>query len=174
MKNYIITGIVALLVGFTIGYEIHTSPVMVQGISSVGATNTTNKISSVAMVPLTAAATTTSILSPFPTDVVVTSSFAFCSGLGTSFAFPSGSAGIASLLVQAATTSTGGGGLLGNTNYAVNLTISTTTLNSFVASSTEAAPNAVGRIWPVSTYMSWVFNATNTAACTVGVNVIAL
>ncbi len=142
---------------------------VVQGNSSVGASNSDAKIATITMAPLTAAATTTSILNTFGTDLVIESSMAYCTGVGTSKTFLTG-APLASLQLQMATTSVGFLGLQGNTNFAANLLIATSSVTAYTASSTEGT-TIYGRLWPANTYLSITFNATNTAACTTGVNV---
>lgn len=176
MTNKIIYGVIGVVVlagAFFIGKSFSTTTVIGGAVSLVGVSNNSGRLASVTMAPLTAAATTTSILNSGGTDRAITSSFAYCTGVGTSNTFITG-AGLAALQLQMATTSTGGGGLLGNTNYASNLTVATSSAWSYVASTTEATPNYMGRLWPANSYLSIAFNATNTAACTVGVNYLSL
>lgn len=164
-------GILVVLAAIVGAYEYPQQGV--KGISSVGASNSDAKIATITMAPLTAAATTTSILNDGGTDRAIESSMAYCTGVGTSKTFLTG-APLASLRVQMATTSVGFLGLRGNTNLASDLTVATSSAWSYVSSSTDTIPQYMGQLWPVNTYLSITFNATNTAACTVGVHYIQL
>lgn len=166
--------VVCLIIGLGIGYKLYSNPInLAQGVSTVGATNNTAKLATITMAPLTAGATTTSLFNGDGTDREVTSSVIACTSVGTSQTFTTGS-GLASWTLQAATTSVSGLGLNGNTNYAANLTLATSSAWYYQASTTETVPIYVGRVWPTQTYLSFGFNATNTAACTVGVHYINL
>lgn len=177
MKKYIITGIVCLIVGAIAGFILaprQNVSYTVQGISSPGATNSSAKEYTVTMAPLLAAGTTTSLLNTDGTDRFIKDSFAACTGVGTSNAYLTGTGGIAALLVQMSTSTVGSTGLQGNTNYASSITISTTTPWAYTSTSTLAATGVAGLIWPSGTYLNITFNATNTAACTVGARTVNL
>ena len=110
--------------------------------------------------------TTTSILNTDSQDRFIVSNDVYCSALASSQA-PFVGGGIANLTITAATTSTGVGSST-NTNFIVNENISTTTAESFIASSTNGAIFSARR-WGAGSYLQWSTNATNTAQCTVDV-----
>ncbi len=178
-KTTITTAVVGLIVGVILGYgAFHKTYVQVNvpvggSSSAAGTSNLGSREAAVVMLPLTASATTTSILNTDGSDRAITSSSAFCTGLGTSNAFTGGA--LASLLVQMSTSTVGFAGLQSNANYAGNLTIATTTSTYYTgASTTETFPQYFGRIWPSNTYLNITFNATNTGTCTVGVKYMVL
>lgn len=139
--------------------------------SPVGTTFNTAKVAEINFSPATGSATSTSILNVDASDRIVTNSFATCAGLGTSFTAYTGTA-LGALIFQAATTSTAAPTTLPSTNYVFNAVIATTTpTDAYVASSSYAS--VTYQRWPAGTYMTWTSNATNTAACSVGVNYIA-
>lgn len=140
--------------------------------SPTGTTFNTAKMVAVDMAPLTATATSTSVLNTDDSARWIADfGFAGCTGAGTSYTFPNTNAtGLASLAVQAATTSTTGLGLMGNTNYALNMNVSTSS-SIYTQSSTSTPPTQAG-YWAPGTYMTFVFNATSTAACVVEMDYI--
>lgn len=146
------------------------------GVSSAGASNSTAKLASVTMAPALAAGTTTGILNTDGTDRQIIDSFVSCTNTGSSLPYLTGlTSGSLSAWGVAMSTSTGTGvGLGGNLNYASNLTIATTSPWAYTASTTLGVGGVVGLIWPTNTYLNIVFNATNTAACTVGVHYLSL
>lgn len=168
-KNIIIGAIVALLVGFAIGWVSNTSQ-SVGGIQPVGTTFSTAKVASVIMVPATDSASSTSILNTDATDRIFVSSFAACNTVGTSLSYLVG-AGIVDWRVRMATTSAGT--QTGSVNYVSNMAVSTSTPWAYSASSTAPFPNASAYVWPTNTYLTITFNATNTASCLAGVNYLA-
>lgn len=174
MKNSIFYGIVGIIVGVIIGASsFSSSPKEVaQAISPVGSTQSTAKVFSINMSPATASATSTSMLNSDASDRIVTDTFVDCNTTGTSLTYLTG-AGLLAWSAQIATTSASGVGLQGNINYVGNLSISTSTVDAYTASSTNPAPNPVGRVWPSGSYMTFVFNATNTAACVIGGHYLA-
>lgn len=139
--------------------------------SPVGTTFNSAKIVSVEISPATQAATSSSILN---TDAsarwIADFGFAGCTGAGTSQTLLTGT-GLANLVLQAATTSVPNQGLLGNTNYAMNMNVSTSSA-VYTASATSSLPSQAG-YWAPGTYMTFSFNATNTAACIVELDYIA-
>lgn len=163
--------VVVILVGIVGGYffPLSVPQVTVQGSNAVGTTFNTAKVAAINIAPATAAATSSSILNTDTTDRIIMDSFAACTGFGTSNTAYTGT-GLASLLIRMATTSTSAPANLTNTNYAANLTIATTTAVGYTASSTEGILTGYSRIWPTGTYLTIQPNATNTAACTVGVH----
>lgn len=167
-KTYLIVGaVVCLIVGMGIGYKFAPKNEIVGAISNPGVSNSNQQYASVTMAPATSAASTTSILNT-SSDRNITDSFVECQGVGTS------GTSVANLSVQAATTSVSGLGLQGNTNYAFNSNVSTSTATVYVASSTEGVIQYVSRIWPSGTYLTYIFNTTNSASCTVGSHYFAL
>lgn len=173
--SLVIGAVVALLIGFAVGTVLSPAEVAVapQGVSSVGSSNFTARLASITMAPSTASATTTSILNNGGTDRAIESAFISCNTVGTSQTFTTG-AGLSAWNLKIATTSVASTGLQGNTNYAADMSISTSTADAYSATSTNPAPNPVSRIWPVNTYLTFLFNATNTAACTVGAHYLVL
>lgn len=138
--------------------------------SPVGTTFNTAKVVAVNITPSTQGATSTSVLNTDATARYIANyGMVGCTGVGTSQTDLTGT-GLAALLVQAATTSVANQGLQGNTNYAMNLTVSTST--TFVNSSTST-PSVMAGYWAAGTYMTFTFNATNTAACTVEMDYLA-
>lgn len=134
--------------------------------SPVGTTFNTAKIVSVNMTPSTPGATTTSILNTDASDRWFANyGMAVCTGVQAA------STSVATLTVQAATTTVANLGLQGNANYMMNLTISTSTSISNSATSTQTNP--VFSLWPSGTYITFAFNATDTAACTVEMDYLA-
>ena len=176
--NYLkasIAFVLAVVIGVAI-YGAYQYPKQILALGSpVGATFGTAKIAAVNISPLTGAASSTSILNTDSSARWVKSTDAACTGVGTSFAFV-GQAGIASWLLQAATTSQANNGLQGNTNYVSNMIVGTSTSFSQSASSTVASTLTFGTdnyYWPSGSYLTFTFNATNTAACTVSASYIA-
>lgn len=175
MKNYIIVAIVAMVIGGIVGYNSHSNKALVGAASATGTTNSTSKIFSKVMDLSTANSTTTSIQNNSGVDYAVTSSFAFCNTVGTSKTAYTGT-GLANLIITGATTSAAVTGNLAdyNSNTGTSLTIGTSTVNSYASSTAESALPGTGRIIPAGAYYTFSSNATNTASCTVGVNVISL
>ncbi len=172
MKNTPIVVVFVLLAIIAIGGYFYPVPASQVVSSGLGSTFGTAKIAAINMSPVNGSATSSSILNTDASDRWIQSGFGSCTGVGTSQAFL-GSAGLAALLIQAATTSanaSAGAGLAGNVNLGLNLTVSTSTTNSNNASST--VPVAVSGRWPSGSYLTFNFNATNTAACVVGVNYV--
>lgn len=174
-NKYIVIGIgLALILG---GLGIFLPRVdLISGLagtsSPVGTTNTTAKFYSIEMAPSTSAASSSSILNTDGTDRVIESTVADCNTVGTSQTYLTG-AGLTSTgwNLKAATTSTAA--QTGSTNYASNITIATTTPDVFSATSTEGVITGTARIWPTGSYLTFTFNATNTAACVVGAHTIS-
>lgn len=142
--------------------------------SAVGSTFNTAKIAAVDMSPATNAATSTSILNTDASARWVEGAIVACTGIQNAFTNTTGT-GLASYLLQAATTSVANLGSQGNTNLAVNLTVATGTTGAAVfsysatstASAGTSAPNPVAFYWAPSTYLTFTFNATSTGACIV-------
>lgn len=141
--------------------------------SPVGSTFNIAKIASVDISPLTANATSSSILNTDSSARYVADfGFVGCTGIGTSYTFPNTAQGaLAALLIQAATTSATGVGLQGNTNYFLNMTVPTSS-SQYIQNSTSTPPSNAG-YWAPGTYLTFTFNATSTGACTVEVDYLA-
>lgn len=168
MSNKTVIGIgamVCVLLGIVIGYSTHKSPVLGGAVSSSGTSNVTTSWSSIVFNPLTSSST--SIYNTGASDRAIMGSYVFCTTIGTSYTYATG-AGLTSWTLLAATTTTNANGLQGSTNYIVNATVATATPNYYVATTTEGAPLYTGRIWPAGTYLTYNFNATNTASCSLG------
>lgn len=137
--------------------------------SAAGSTFNDAKIAAIDMSPATSAASTTSILNTDSSARWLDSAVVACTGVATS------GTSVASLSVQAATSTIAGAGLAGNTNLALNITVSTSTAFSQNATTTVVAgantggSNASLYYWPSGTYLSFLFNSTNAAACIVKV-----
>lgn len=142
--------------------------------SPAGTTFNTGKVVAVDISPATQTSTSSSVLNTDASNRWIASfGFSGCTGTQNSQTDLTGT-GLASWFVQAATTTVANQGLQGNTNYALNLTIPTSTAGvpAIVAASTST-PSAVFGIWAPGTYMTFTFNATNTAACVVEMDYIA-
>lgn len=169
--------IAAAIVG---AYFYPSSSVLTQfvGTSPQGSTFSSAKFYAVAvnLASPGANATSSSILNTDANDRYVSSIKLGCEGVGSSnTAFTGG--GLAALTVFAATSSTAapanntfnankvGGG---------NITVSTSTTVFAISSSTISVGSSnVYFVWPTNTYMTFTFNATNTAVCTIGVETLA-
>lgn len=122
--------------------------------------------------------TSTSILNSSAADRYVTALHLACQGIGSSFVGNTGS-GLDALKMYIATTSAASPATL-STNNAVlaNGIVSTGTPALLISSSTAqtatgaTATSSVASIWNTGSYMTFFFNATNTALCTVGVSYI--
>lgn len=142
-----------------------------------GGTTSTAKLYTIAVLPATPGtnATSTSIAqNTTGNDLYITSLKVGCEGLGTSKTAYSGT-GLAAFQTTFATSSTAApatAGGMGQTIGGGALTISTSSPAGqyVVASSTAGNPNVTNaNVWPNGSFLSVQFNATNTAACTVGV-----
>jgi len=162
--------IITLLAGLVIGagavaiYVKYATPSVSFG-SPVGVTFNNAKIVSINISPATSAASSSSVLN---TDTsarwIANYGMAACTGVGTA------GTSVANFNVQAATTSVANEGLQGNTNLALNLNIATSSVNVNASTST---PSAQAGYWAAGTYMTFLFNTTNTAACTVEMDYLA-
>lgn len=134
--------------------------------SPVGATFGDAKVS--AIVINLATATSTAIQNNSGSDQYLMKDAIGCEGIGTSQTAYTG-AGLASLKVQAATSSTGTG-VLTNGNWVFNFTIPTSTPTFTMSSSTvDTATTTNWTVWQAGSWMQFATNATNTAVCTFGV-----
>jgi hypothetical protein len=170
MKNKIIIGIVCLVLGALVGYNL-SSPSF-RGIStSTTSVFSTAKIAEVGFIPTTASATTSAVLlNTDATDRIVTSAFAFCNGVGTSQTYLIGT-GLAGLTFVMGTSSSVANSLPNVSSWA--LAISTSTSYAYTSTTTEPVSGPQGRIWASGTYWIINSNATNTASCVAGVHYLA-
>ena len=168
MKNRIIFGIAAVLIGVAIGYVLHQGQVKVGAVSPVGTYQSALRADYQSISAATAATTTGSFaILNSSNDRIVTGAFAVCSGVA---AETQNSAWNITAATSSVSTTT-------NTAYAVNMALATTSPTLYIASTTAASGTAIpsiNEIWPANTYLVFSFNATDTAACTVGVNDIQL
>lgn len=186
--NIKLIGVLAVVVGAALGTlaffnftPFHDAVMNVAG-SPAGSTFNTAKYAGKVVVPATAGAdaTTTSILNSDAGDRYITGVRVGCETVGTSKTAYSG-AGLASLTLTIGTSSAANpatASSLGSTVGGTALTIGTSTAFYAISSSTTGVNNAVAgtnniaNIWAAGSYLSAQFNATNTAACTWGVDYI--
>ncbi len=159
----IVTGVVGVIIGLVLSL-VFTPQASVQGVSSSGSSFSTRKTASVTISPSSLSATSTAILNTDATDRLVTDGFAACTSVASQPA-------VSTWILQAATTSAATGAFT-NTSYALNISIATTSAIAYTASSSYGFD--AYRYWATGTYMTFMFNASNTAACTVGVNYVPL
>lgn len=172
MKTYakIVLGVFllgAIIAGWYLPFSTVTQ--LVTG-SAVGTTFVTAKVAQINFSPATGTATSTSVYNSDDSDRIVTDAFVSCNTLGTSYTAYTGT-GLASLQFFAATTSASAPAIVTNPNFAMNVVVATSTpTDAFTATSTYTF--VPGRRWKTATYMTFFSNATNTAACTVGVHYV--
>lgn len=167
----------ALLIGYAIygAYQYPQTQVMVQGASSAGTNYNTAKFAGtvVSLATPGSGATSTSMLNTDGVDRYVTAFKIACSGVGTSQTAYTGT-GLSILGVSIGTTTAANpASFLSSAAIALNYSVGTTTQSVVVASSTTAtATSSLAMVWPTNTYMTFFWNATNTAVCTEGVDYI--
>lgn len=178
-------GILALVAVLLIGAAVYGAFLSSQGAvtfgSSAGTSFNTAKFAGIVMVPSAPGtnATTSSILNTDANTRFVTGWRMACTGVGSSFTQVVGT-GLANWTIAIGTSSTAAPATFsaantyapvtgGNFNIATNsasteVVVSSSTLQT--ATSSKATP------WHAGEYMTIGFNATNTAACTVGVDYV--
>lgn len=118
-------------------------------------------------------ATSTSILNATSNDYYVSAVKVGCVNVGTSQTAYTGT-GLAAngWNITVATSSTPApANLVGFADVAKTLSLSTSTVDLLVSSSTLlTATSSLAMEWPAGSYMTFFLNATNTALCTVGVD----
>ncbi len=143
--------------------------------SPAGSTFNTAKFAAVAMNLATPGTngTSSSILNTDTNDRFVLAVKGGCENVGSSLTAYTG-AGLASLQLNVATSTTAApASLNGWANVAKAYVVGTTTTNIIFGSSTlVTATSSLAGIWSANTYMTFSWNATNTAACTVGVEYV--
>ncbi len=165
MNNNLYTSIAIVLVGaIAVGAYFYPSYAPLAGTSTAGSTFNSAKMAAVAFAPADPTATTTSILNTDANDRLVTGARVSCGNVGTSFTQINGS-GLAALIFSAATTSTNAPATVSNTNFAFRVTVATSSVDTFVASTTPT--NSYMQRWSAGSYLTFFSNATNTAQCTV-------
>ena len=169
----LLSGVIALIVTVAI-YGAYQYPIaqQVAGTSPTGTTYNTAKFAAAVISLASAGAngTSTSLYNGDANDRYVSSAKIGCEGVGTSKTAYTGT-GLAALTYTIGTSSTAAPATFtGFANIANAVTLATATVDVLVASSTTAtATSTLATIWPAGSYMTFTFNATNTAACTVGV-----
>lgn len=171
MNNYF-KALVAVLILVAI-YGAYEYPKAIQTVvvgSATGSTFNNAKLAAINMTPSSASATSSSILNTDSSDRIVTDSFVTCNNANTSNSGPAG--GVVAWNWLAATTSTSGPASLGaNTNYTLQATVATSSVDAYIATSTMGAWM---RRWASGTYMTFIPNATSSSAtCNVGVHYLA-
>lgn len=133
----------------------------------------TAKVAETGFNPTTATATTsTSLLNTDTTDRVITDAFAYCSSVGTSLTYLTG-APLANLIFTLGTTTNTADSNPATANNKFTMTVATTTVNSYVSTTTTPFPDNGTRLWASGTYLQINANATNTASCITGVHYLA-
>lgn len=170
--GYVVLGIVVIGGYFSPG----GSSTIVQSFgSATGTTFGTAKIANVNVAPLTGAATSTSILNSDASDRIVNRINIACGAVDTPGTFLTG-AGLASFTLKLATTSVSSQGLQGNANLiGAAMVIATSTNAVLISTTTPAIAGNVAAFdrWASGSYLTFLFNATSTASCTVGVDYMA-
>lgn len=176
MKNKLTFAIVGILVLAVVGgYFYPKVNTNLKGTSSAGVSNSSAKVASITIAPLTASATTSSITNTDGTDREITDGFVTCQSVGSSRTYLTGAGLTSGGWGLVMSTSSSAVDAKVNANYAINFSsISTTTTRVYSATSTEGVLTYVSRIWPNGTKLNMTFNATNTAACTIGVHYLSL
>lgn len=170
-KTVLVLAVVAALVG--VGFYTYGGNSNGTGNSTSVAGNTFNaaKTAMIVWSPISASATTTSILNTDANDRIIKQAQYSCTGLTNSFAQTA--AGVAALIFQAATTSASApANFSGNTNFVLNTTVATSTAELFVGSTTPGATaSSFVRRWGAGTYLTFSANATSSAqTCVIGVD----
>lgn len=171
MKKYIITGIIALLVGVGIGYVIHSPrEIRVGAASPTGSFQSSPQIAQSSASPLTVAiASSTGAFLNNSNDRAVFEGYAFCTGVGSQ---PGVTNNAWLLYAATSTNSTPLATTSSVTNLINGLSIATSSATDYVATTTWSSDAL--RLWPSGTYLDFSFNGTNTATCTFGVKYIQL
>lgn len=172
---FVLIGITFVIACFGLNYPKIKSSFVVG--SPQGATFNTGTAYSVVTNTATAGAnaTSSSVLNSTGSDLYVTGINVGCEAVGTSKTAYTGT-GLASLQLSVGTSSTAAPAVIpGNLVGGAALVIGTSTVQFVQASTTAGALLGSGlfsNIWLAGSYMTFWLNATNTAICTFGVNVI--
>ncbi len=168
--TYILLGVLILLVAYGTFFK---SPQAFAGTSPAGSSFTTPKFYGVAvnLASPGSTGTSTSLTNTDANDRYVTGYRYACQGIGSSNTAYSGG-GLASLFMKIGTTTTAAPATFSsNIPVSNGMTIATSTPINSVASSTAQLGNAA--LWRSGEILTFYFNATNTATCTIGVDTIA-
>jgi len=173
----IVVAVIAGVLGGFIGGKLSstTNVVHVDGTtgSPVGSTFNTARI---AMINASfASATSTGVYNGDTSDRIITDATWDCTGVGTSQTAYTG-AGLVTWTISMATSSTASGSSFvnANTNYVVTTVQATSSPEVYVASTTPGLTgSAFVRRWAAGSYLNIFTNATNTAACVIGVKYLA-
>ncbi len=175
----------ALLAGAVGGLVVHVfAPApnqIVQQVAGTSPTNTTFGTQKILGIKMSlSSGTTSSVINNTANDMFITRFDYACTGVGTSLTAYTG-AGLANLTVKAATSSTSLSGSTPTSNVAANSnlaipssTISTSTASVSAASSTVGTSAPVFLDVPAGAYLTFITNATNTAACTFQVQTVSI
>ncbi len=172
MANKTIVAAIAVVAVVSVAGLFYPKSVFNAGSSAVGSSFNSAKIAATNISLAAAGATSTAIRNTDASDRIVTEAFATCSGIGTSLTAYTGT-GLVALKVDAATSSTSV--ISGNSNDVFGsggATIATSTPTDAFTNNTTFA-TAFTRRWAAGSYLVFSSNATNTAACTVGVKYLA-
>ncbi len=173
IQNVIIAAVAGLVASLVV---LHFAPskVMQATGTPVGSTFNTAKVAMInwtfaAVTGANGVATTTSVFNGDSSDRIIQAVQFDCSAVGTSNTAYTG-AGLRSLILKAATTSTSAPNIVSNTNVVFSSDIATTSADVYLATTTPGLTGTVPfRRWASGSYLSFFSNATNTAACTIGV-----
>lgn len=173
-KTLKIIGTLVVIIA-VIGAYYFPKVVTTAGTSPSGSTFSSAKFAAVAINLANPGAngTSTSILNTDANDRYVSAFKVGCEAVGSSKTAYTG-AGLAALLISVGTTTTAApASFTSFAAVATNFTLGTSSTNLLVASSTLLTGTENAAIWPTNTYMTFYFNATNTAVCSVGVDYFA-
>jgi len=171
---------IAVLAGFFSGLTVHElTPAPAAQVQQVGSpTGSTFNTAKIAMINWTIAAvsgsngsaTTTSLYNGDSSDRIIQSVQFDCASVGTSKTAYTG-AGLANLIFTAATTSSSAPAAITNANVVLSTSVSTSSTELYVSTTTPGLTgSAFVRRWASGSYLTFASNATNTAACTIGVS----
>lgn len=171
--NYILVGVVGLVIGVMLGLYLAPKAVTV-GATPAGGTTSGQTYSSVVIVgSTTATATSSSVTNNTGNDLLITGIRVACEGLGVSKSYVTGS-GIANLTMSIATETTSNQVTTNtNTNLAGNVNIGTSTGTFALASSTSVNQLLTNNIWGNGVVLTFFLNATTSGQCTGGVDTVS-
>lgn len=172
--KYALGAVVVAVLLATAVVMVFDKPEQLAAASPAGTTSNTSRFASIAvnLAAPGANATSSSILNTDANDRYISTLKVGCEVVGTSQTAYTG-AGLATLTVFAATTSTAAPATVSNTNKVGggNVTIATSTVQFGISTSTIGAATGnsqIYMIWPAGSYLTFTANATNTALCTFG------
>lgn len=180
----VVVGLVsgALVAGLVLSYQKEKTTYVTNTVASASPVNTTfntAKFAGIVSVPATGTATSSSILNSDSNDRYVTNVRVGCASIGTSLTAYSGAA-LATLTLTVGTTSSSAPANVSLWSTVAKFVVPTSS-PAFVLSTTTTpvaaggagagtATTTMALVWNAGTYMTFAWNATNTAACTVGVD----